>query len=207
MEKWSYIIAMTIAVSCLIFSFFAILAGDITNAPASGVGKLDKAENLNDVFCIMQNTEGEFYTLGYTCIQKFDKFGEFICGSYYDSNSMKQVAGDEFLSLNDGKVVLLDRSQNIICFYNDNLDIVEKCGVEQSYNEKYFYSDYPNTDALKKDIRLSFFDNTVFTDETKIQLDAPRNGLFSRDAGLIIIVAANMFILGLNYLKRKKEDE
>ena len=117
---------------CVIFSFFAILGGDITSAPDSGFGKIEKAENINDVHCVMQSKNGEIYTLGYTCIQKFDKSGGFKTGAYFASNTIQHVTNNEFLSLSEGCIVLLNRNENIIFIFNDSLNIVDKIEVNQS---------------------------------------------------------------------------
>ncbi len=196
MDTLPRLLIKILAFFCAVFSVFAILAGNMTSAPDSGFGKLSKGENLNDVHQIMQNTTGEIYTLGQTCVQKFDKSGKFVGGAYYDSNSLKQVYNCKFLSLNKDKVVVLNSQKNIIYFFNDNFDIVETIETIPSYDENDFYVDYPNTDASKKNIRLSFFSNTVLSDNEKIQLDAPRNRLFSREIGFMGLLLSIILIGG-----------
>lgn len=195
MDTLPRILIKVFAGFCAVFSVLAILGGNMTSVPESGFGKLSEGENLNDVHMTMQNTKGEIYTLGHTCVQKFDKTGEFIGGAYYDSNSIKQVNNHEFLSLNEGKAIVLNRGDSIIYFFNDNFDIVEKIEINQSYDENDFYLDYPNTDASEKNIRLSFFGNTIIlSDNEKIQLDAPRNRFFSREIGFVGLFVAIMVI-------------
>lgn len=192
MDNWKRILITIIAVLCQIFSFFIILAGNMTSAPLSDVGKITKGDNLNDVHTIMQNSDGDIYTLGYTCVQKFNASGDFVGGAYYDSNSLKHVTNSEFLSLNKENVVVLDCGNNTVYVFNNNFDLVEKIDVNDSYNKNDFYSDYPNTDAVDKELELSFFNSTVLTGNDEIQLDAPRNRLFSTEAGVLLLATATI---------------
>lgn len=202
MKKTATVIII-IAYICAIFSFFAILGGDMTGAPKSGFGKIKKGENLNDVHCVMQSKNGEIYTLGYTCVQKFDKSGSFKGGAYYTSNSFKRIVNYEFLSLNKGNAVLLNLRENIIYIFNENFDIVDKIKVDQNYGENKFYDDYPNTDISDKQVKLSFFGNAVISENSTIKLEAPRNRLFSRDIGVLILLISIAVIFIFKEIQEK----
>ena len=200
MTRLSTVFITIIAFVCILYSFLAILGGDMTSAPKSGFCKAETGENLNDVHCVMHSKNGEIYTLGYTCIQKFDKLGVFKGGAYFSSNFVKHVSNSEFLSLNKGNVVLLNCNQNMIYILNDGFDIVDKIEVDHLYNEDDFYVDYPNTDISDEEARLSFWNNTVIVGDSKIKLGAPRNRLFSRDIGMLLLLISITFILAFKSL-------
>ncbi len=181
---------------CAVFAVFAILIGNVTSAPDSGFGKLSQGENLNDVYCIIRNQNGEIYTLGQTCVQKFDKSGNFVGGAYYDANTMKQANNRKFLTLNAGEVVVFNRTENVVYCFDESFNLVETIQTKPNYSENEFYRDYPNTDASAEVVRLSFWSNAVQTIDGKIRLDAPRNRLFSREVGFIILLAAVLLLAG-----------
>lgn len=203
MVSWTRIVITIFAIICLVFSIIAILGGDMTAAPLNGFGKINSGENLNDVHSILQNKNGEIFTLGYTCVQKFNKFGKFIGGAYFDSCSVKQVSDNEFLSLNNGNIVVLNSGDNIIYVFNNNFDVLKKIDINNLYDENDFYHDYPNTDANDKEISLSFFNNNVSIEDDTIKLDAPRNRLFSRDVGMLILAVTVFILFGMYGIKRQ----
>ncbi|MCD8049543.1 MAG: hypothetical protein LUG52_08085 [Clostridia bacterium] len=203
MDSRRRIILGIIAFAVEIFALLAALFGDMTSVPAGGAGKMEQGDNLNDVHTVVRDSDGNIYTLGYTCVQRFDAEGNFTGGAYFDTNSVKHTKGSEFLSLSDGNIVVLNHGDYAVYIYDDGFNLTEKIGVDSSYREDEFYADYPATDAADEEIKLSFFNNTVQTGDEKITLDAPRNRLYSRDVGLLILMAS--VVLGILYQFKKHE--
>ncbi len=178
----------------LLFSFFSVLFGDFTAAPVSGSGIITDGVNLNDVIYVVQSKSSDIYTLGATCVQKFDKAGNFIRGAYFDSNEMKRVTNSEFLSLNNDKIIVFDDGDNKITTFDEDFNTLNILKVDSAYSPNDFYAAFPSSDKSKKSVKL-MLSNYVRINNEEIELDAPRNPFTSRNGGFIILILSAITLL------------
>ena len=192
----------TMKLIILIFSFFGMIwgflftiGGDMTAAPENGFKNITEGININYTADIKQSSDNDIYVLGATCVQRFNKSGDFIKGVYYDSDKMRVIVNyKEYLSLSNKRVIIFDQDDRRVIVLDKELNIIEEISVNKDYEKENFYLEFPDTDSSNKNVKLTLF-NYVKIGNIKIKLDAYRNFFTSRYGAMIILLISVAIML------------
>lgn len=198
---------MTICIIGMIYGAVATILGGLVIVYHPYEHATDMPYGMNDVVQVMLSDDGYIYTLGRSLVQRFDMDGKFCGGGYFSVGGKRvEVKGHgELMSLNNGNIVVYSIDDQKICVFDNNFEILS---IERDINilryfEEDFYAEYPNTDASDEKVEMSRFFNSVQIAGNKINLDAPRNMIFSYLVGLpLFALSAVLFVL----IKFRKEN-